>query len=377
MRIDKTVYLQDGRGYARGQEVEVIAIESPEDFDALIANMARGDFYDGAYLRHTLGYDRHPLKVDNLALAAMLDFLDPGRLLELGCGKGDVLYLLDRRGRAQVRGLDISPGILEQAWPTLGGRLDLGDLLELVPRYREQGLRFDTICGFDIWEHLHPAKLQDYLGAMLELAEEDALFFFIIPGFGQDRVFGEIFPLEFEVNRAAFEARQPFPYLTAASSDPPMPASGHLIWAHSQWWEEQFSRAGLARCHLLEKNLHKFFDDFLHIAQRSFYIFRRQGKAGQARERQRGRHPLSPFVTWHLLYLYDREVRRAEQEMERSLVDPAKMELLRDISTEKMLWHLNHDIRQLAKPLPWRAEWLVQRFMPLHIKDKLWRLMGR
>lgn len=377
MRLVQSQYLDDGRGYSRGQKADVIEIESPADFDLLLSNVAASNFYDGDYLHGTLGYDRHPLKIENLCLAAMLDFLLPGRLLELGCGKGDVLFLLHQRDRAQVRGLDISPRILEQAWPAIRDRLDCGDLLDLAPRYQEKGLRFNTICGFDIWEHLHPAKLPTYIQTMLSLAEDDALFFFIIPGFGPDRVFGEIFPLEFAENRAAFEARQPFPYLTAGPIDPPIPVSGHLIWAHTEWWERQFSDQGLVRCHLLEKNLHKFFDDFLHIAQRSFYIFRRQTKASERRERERAKHPINQFMTWHLLHLYQREVRRLEKDQGRSLVDADKMEIMTDIGMEKLLWHLDHDITNLAKPLPWRAEWLIQRFMPLHLKDKLWKLMGR
>ena len=377
MRLVQSQYLDDGRGYSRGQKADVIEIESPADFDLLLSNLAASNFYDGDYLHNTLGYTSYPLKLENLVLAAMLDWLAPGALLELGCGKGDVLFLLDLRGRAQVRGLDISPTMLEQAWPSIRPRLSLGDLLELAPAYQEQGLKFNTVCGFDIWEHLHPQRLQAYIQAMLSLATDDAQFVFIIPGYGQDRVFGEIFPLEFEENRAAFEARQPFPFLTAAHTDPPIPISGHLIWAHTEWWERQFSDQGLVRCSLLEKNLHKFFDDFLHIAQRSFYVFRRQTRAAKKRERWRASHPLSQFVTWHLLYLYEREVRRHEQQLGQQIMDPRRRQEMSDIGMEKLLWHLDHDIRQLAKPLPWRAEWLIQRFMPLHLKDKLWRLLRR
>ena len=182
MRLVQSQYLDDGRGYSRGQKADVIEIESPADFDLLLANLAASNFYDGDYLHNTLGYTSYPLKLENLVLAAMLDWLDPGALLELGCGKGDVLFLLDLRGRAQARGLDISPTMLEQAWPSIRPRLSCGDLLELAPAYQEQGLKFRTICGFDIWEHLHPQRLQAYIQAMLSLATDDAQFVFIIPG---------------------------------------------------------------------------------------------------------------------------------------------------------------------------------------------------
>jgi SAM-dependent methyltransferase len=377
MKVIHTRYLNDGQGFNQGQEADLIQVESPADFDQMLHSIAATGFYDGDYLDQNLGYGHAELKAESLPLAAILDVLGPMTLLELGCGKGDVLMLLERRGRADVRGLDVSPQIVSRAWESLSGKLDVGDLLELAPRYRDQGMRFHTFCGLDIWEHLHPGKLDDYIQTMLSLAEDDALFFFIIPGFGQDKVWGQLFFLEFEENRQAFDARQPFPYLLAARTDPPIPANGHLTWAHTQWWESLFARHGLVRCLPWERNLHAHLDGFLHWSQRCFYLLRRETRASSRRVAGCTRYPLNHFVAWHLMYLYDREVRRLEKELGRKVADQERLEVFRDLNHERLLWHFDQDIRALAKPLPWRLDWLVRRFMPLPWKDRLQRLLGK
>ena len=56
----------------------------------------------------------------------------------------------------------------------------------------EAGRSFDTVVAIDIWEYLHPARLDDYIAAVLAAA-----FYF------NTHVFGEVFPLEYEKNRAA------------------------------------------------------------------------------------------------------------------------------------------------------------------------------
>ena len=104
-----------------------------------------------------------------------------------------------------------------------------------------------------------PERLPEYIDSIVTLAEKEALFFFTIPAFGEDKIFGEIFPLELEENRQKFNQRLPFDYLNAESADPAIPAQGHLIWAHSDWWQKQFEQHGLVRAEGLEQTYSPIF----------------------------------------------------------------------------------------------------------------------
>ncbi len=284
MRLLKSHYLADGKLYNHGQETLLIQVEAPEDYDVLLGNILSSGYYDRAYFEHHSGL-RDDRKVPHFwAVARMLQALRPRSVLDVGCGRGDVLALLHARGIG-VTGIDFSEDVRDAAWPEIRPHYLAGDFGERCRELAREGRRFDTVCALDIWEHLHPRRLQEYVEALVSVASEDALFFFVVPAFGADRVFGEQFPLEFEENRARFDARQPFEYLCVERTEPPIPASGHLIWAHTEWWEGQFTRHGLERLEDVERRLHAVFDPFLPHSVRSFYVFRRQGGASAHRTR--------------------------------------------------------------------------------------------
>ena len=281
MRVVRTRYLADGRGFNHGQEATLIEVERPEDYDTLLGNILSSGYYDAAYFESHSG-QRDARKIPHLWLVARMVWLLGGRsALDVGCGRGDMLWFLQRRG-VDVTGVDFSADAEARTWPELKGRLVLGDLRTTCESLAARGRAFDTVCGLDIWEHLHPRELEGALRAAMAVTREDGLFFFVVPAFGQDRVFGEPFPLEFEENRQDFEKREPFRYLLAEKTEPLIPASGHLVWAHTEWWEARFKGLGLERVPALEQGLHAVYDAWLPNSVRAFYVLRR---AGQARAR--------------------------------------------------------------------------------------------
>jgi SAM-dependent methyltransferase len=259
MRFRPTHWLADGKGYNRGQSATLIEIEHPSDFDVLCANMARTRYYDRAYFQGTSGYKPHSHVAHFWLVAHMLGLLRPRRALDVGCGRGDLISLLHRQG-IDVNGLDFSEDALRMAWPNVADRLWLGDLQQVCLQRQREAKRFDLLLGLDIWEHLHPAALEGSIQAVSTLATSDALAFFVVPAFGADRSFAEQFPLEFEENRACFEQHVPFRFLTAEMLDPPIPVSGHLIWATALWWERQFEACGWQRVLDFDPLLHRVFD---------------------------------------------------------------------------------------------------------------------
>jgi hypothetical protein len=321
MRILKSTLLNDGRLFNDGRPVDLIQIEEENDFDVLLDNILRSGYYDHSYFDTHIDYREGEVKFDAFFLASILALLQPKSLLELGCGRGDVIFLSGLDEKIRVAGIEFSRDILKTVWPPLKNKIDGGDILEIGQKYRSQGISFDTFCAFDLWEHLHPRKLAEYIQAVVSLAENDALFFFTIPAFGQDQVFGEIFPLELEENREKFEQRLPFDFLNAESTDPPIPANGHLIWAHTEWWQKQFEAHGLLRSKALEENIHTFFDEHLFYARKCFYVFHLDSSQARRRLSHISRNPLTFFRKWQIFTGQQEILRRFEKKQKVSFID--------------------------------------------------------
>ena len=394
MRILESHYLNDGRLFNDGRAATLIQIQDPSDYDLLLDNIANSGYYGEEYFQRNLSHQSGQIKHENLSLAEIVHLLNPGSLLELGCGWGDVLYLLSLAGHEDILGLDISQEAAQSAPAELRGKIQVGGLLESCRDLTSQGRRFDTIAGFDIWEHLHPDQLSTHIAALNDIATDDAVMFFIIPAFGTDRVFGEKHPLEFEENRPAFDERRPFDFLMAESLDPPIPNLGHLIWAHSEWWEEQFKAQGLHRAEELEQGLHRLFDPYLFRAQQSFFVLSRETEAAAQRIDR-----LSKLHT-HLLYLWRTKLHffRVLQEHRAAsgeeLIQAAKLYAGLDDAGVRLhdshmahisdLWgkidYLEHEkrrledgiisIRQMIFPLVWLRK-LIVSCLPQSLKQRL------
>ncbi|MBI5816183.1 MAG: class I SAM-dependent methyltransferase [Nitrospinae bacterium] len=286
MKILKARYAGDGPAYKKGDEANVVQIESDEDYTRLIHNIESSNFYGSAYFDSHIGRVKGIVRTHNLLFASIISSLKPRKALEIGCGAADDLFTLGLSGEVDVHGVDISEEILKDTWPELAGKLAAGDLLDVLRNYRADGRLFDTVLGFDIWEHLDPRRLGEYITSLIDVSTQDAFYFFVIPGFGCDRMYGEIFPLEFEENREQFDKREPFKCLTLNSFDPLVPSSGHLTWAHTEWWEKLFADHGLARVTEVEKKIHNYFGECLFYARRTFYVFRRNTQSAEERERR-------------------------------------------------------------------------------------------
>jgi len=291
MRRVETRYLDDGRGQNHGQPAALIEIERPDDLESLHRTIVETNYYGREYFEGR-GYHEGTLIGHFWYLAEIARHLGPRRVLEVGCGRGDVLHLLDRAG-VEVRGIDFSPAVVASAWPSLHGHLSCGDLVEVLDAHLrfQPHVRFDLVCGFDVWEHFPPARLDGYIQRAVDVSAEDALFFFVVPAFGDDRVFGEQFPLEFEENRGDFDRREPFRFLLSDADVAAVPAQGHLTWAHTEWWEQTFEGHGLVRLPEVERPFHQFLDDLVPHSIKAFYLFRRDTRAGDERAERLAARP--------------------------------------------------------------------------------------
>jgi hypothetical protein len=281
MKLHQSHYLDDGLGFNHGQDVTVIEIERDDDYVEILDHIIDTDFYGRHYLARRSGQVDDRLTAHFWWVAEMAAALKPRRIVEFGCGRGDVLRILQQQRRVDVLGIDFGTAADTMLWPTLAEGFRSGSVLDVLRDWNEAP--YDVACGFDIWEHLLPQTLDETVERMIEHSTDDALFLFVIPAFGRDDVFGEQFPLELEENRGAFDERAPFRFLVTDHTDEKVPAAGHLTWAHTDWWQNLFTSHGLVRVGDIERRMHAVADVHVPDSVKTFYVFRRDTAAAEAR----------------------------------------------------------------------------------------------
>ena len=371
MRLIKSHYLNDGKLFNDGRPVDLIRIEKEEDYDVLLNNIISSGYYDLSYFNSHIDYREGEVKFDAFFHASILKFLKSKSLLELGCGRGDVLFLLGLDRRIKVRGIEFSQDVLKTVWPSLSGKVDYGDVMEVCKKYHPRKITFDTFCAFDLWEHILPERLQNYIASLVALAEKDALFFFTIPAFGEDQVFGEVFPLEFEENRGKFNARAPFDHLIVESKEPPVPVMGHLICAHSEWWQKQFERHGLVRAEALERNIHCYFDEHLFYAKKSFYIFYLDSPEARRRVNKLTQKSLTLYRKWKLLVDLQEFIGRFIKKQGGSFIEREELKLTIHHAEFYMLLDLKKRLNAWTGEFQGRAEPGLSRQLLQTLSNKL------
>jgi SAM-dependent methyltransferase len=245
---------------SNGETVNVFHVESPSDIDWLERAILDNGYYEqpGVW---TLGVD-----ADKRLMAEIIASFQPVRVLELGCASGAVIECLEGLAIA-AEGVEISTMAIERAAPRVRGRIHQGDLLTL-----DLPSTYDLVFGLDVFEHLNPNRLRQYLQRIAELLTAGGHLFVNVPAFGDDEVFDRVFPLYLDDWAAAGDMM----FSTFHVDDLGYPLHGHLAWASSAWWVAQFEACGFARDESIERELHRKYD--AHLKRRSparaaFYVF--------------------------------------------------------------------------------------------------------
>ena len=254
-----------------GSSMLVFTVESPADFDWLEHAIIGNGYYEepGVWI---LDVD-----FDKRLVAEMIAAFAPAAALEIGCAAGAVLQCLDEIG-IQGEGVEISSMAIAKADERVRPRIHHGDLLALnLPK------RYDLLFGLDIFEHLNPNKLADYIARIAAVTTDDAYLFCNIPAFGADPVFGTVFP--FYVDGWAEDAAAGRALRSIHVDDLGYPIHGHLAWGDAAWWTRQFEQTGFTRDEEIERAFHRKYDGYMEKrspARRAYFVF---GKKESARRR--------------------------------------------------------------------------------------------
>jgi SAM-dependent methyltransferase len=236
-------------------------VRAPEDYDWLESVILAEGYYD------TPGVWSYVLDDDKRIMADLISRFEPKRALEVGCSSGSVLAALHDLG-VEAEGVELSREAVEHARADVKDRIHVGDVLDL-----DLSGDYDLVIGLDVFEHLNPNRISEYLDAVRALLVGDGRLFAVVPAFGADEVFGEVFPLYIEEWEDDVAAGRPFRILHCDPDGYPM--HGHLIWAHTDWWVAQFERAGFIRQLDVERDIQARYADHFAVepARRSCYVF--------------------------------------------------------------------------------------------------------
>jgi hypothetical protein len=259
---------------ASGQSILVFDAASPADVDWLEDAIIRNGYYEAPGV-WVLGVD-----FDKKLVAEMIAAFAPQRALELGTAAGAVLECLADLGIA-AEGVEISAMAIEKAADRVRARIHHGDLLAL-----ELSSDYDLVFGLDVFEHLNPNKLDAYLSRMARITRDDAFLFCNIPAFGEDPVFGTVFP--YYIDGWEMQAARSGGLLSTFHVDEQgYPIHGHLAWADAGWWTRRFEQAGFTRDVEIERAFHARYGEYMKKrspARRALFVFGKPAAAARRPE---------------------------------------------------------------------------------------------
>ena len=248
-----------------GQTIDVFDAASAADIDWLESSILEHGYYEKP------GVWNFGIDTDKRVIAEMIAAFEPKRPLELGCAAGAVLECLDHLG-IEGEGIEISAMAIARAAPRVGPRIHHGDLLDVSLPHR-----YDVVFGLDVFEHLNPNRLDRYVARLAEITTADGLLYCNIPAFGEDPVFGTVFPFYLDDWAADAAAGRPFSALHVDERG--YPIHGHLAWADWAWWEGKFTAHGFTREPEIERAMHGKYDRYLEKrspARKAFFVFAKQ-----------------------------------------------------------------------------------------------------
>jgi|GEM_PF-654389 len=253
-------------------KVLIFHAKSDEDFDWLESMIVEHGYYEKP------GVWGFNINLDKRVMAEIVSTFNPERALEIGCANGTILKCLHELN-VNCEGVEISQMAISKAFPEIKNNIHKGDILNI-----QLSGQYDFVFGLDIFEHLNPNKLNNYIAKIEQVLSDGSYLFCNIPVFDTDPIFGTVFPLYIKQwEQDSLQGK----IFTQLPVDPDgYPIHGHLIWASSSWWVQQFEQHGFRREVEIEKVLHKKYDDYMEktaIGRKMYYVFSKNTDKARSR----------------------------------------------------------------------------------------------
>lgn len=194
---------------------------------------------------------------DKQNMAQLVECLGAKSCLEIGCFNGPLLSLLSDKGIA-VTGIDPSHLAFVVAFANIRKNLLYGDLLSV-----SLDRKYDSIILLDVLEHLNPLVLGKQIRRLREVLAPDGVIIVNSPMFGEDPVFGTVFPQD--VEEWVSVGDRDF-YRSWPCDEQGWPLHGHMVLASPAWWTAQFEANDLVRLTGIETCLQETFKSWFSWA---------------------------------------------------------------------------------------------------------------
>jgi len=129
--------------------------------------------YDKAYFDSLFGRSHPHSPRNSRQLDLILSHKPQGRLLEIGCGRGDFLELAS--SKFDVSAIDISPYAKTQLPSVLENRVMIGDIEEMQLPHQS----YDVVTAFNVLEHLRNPS--ETIHKIRQSLAPDGIFFGSVP----------------------------------------------------------------------------------------------------------------------------------------------------------------------------------------------------
>lgn len=106
--------------------------------------------------------------------SSVLRHLEFESVMDVGCANGFLLFPFQQAGK-QVRGIDLSPDLLEVLPSELDPHVATGD-------FSEASGRFDLVCCVEVAEHIRPERSEELVEKLTELSDRWIYFSAAPPG---------------------------------------------------------------------------------------------------------------------------------------------------------------------------------------------------
>lgn len=136
------------------------------------------DFLSKYYNSYEIPFPLHKEELDRIAGLVHSKIKNPASIIDLGCGKGELLAMLDEHGFTNLYGTEVGP-MREEAKKLKSATIFSFNIFDLCKWCKEESRTFDCVILINVLEHIPgPISLMKQLKGILS---SDSILLFCVP----------------------------------------------------------------------------------------------------------------------------------------------------------------------------------------------------